>query len=136
MKYILQFDGGSRGNPGIAGSGFVLYDEEGNEIYSGRYGLAHATNNEAEYSGIVQGLKLALSLQVCNIIVEGDSQLIIRQIEGVYKVKNANLRTYYKEAIALRKKFDSFQVRHIPREQNSRADELANEAMDAMMKNS
>ena len=132
MKYVLQFDGGSRGNPGIAGAGFVLYDEEGNEIYCGRYALEHATNNEAEYSGVVKGLELALSLQICDIIVEGDSELVIRQIEGVYRVKNANLRTYYKKAIALRKKFDSFQVRHIPRDQNSRADELANEAMDSL----
>lgn len=129
--YKLCFDGGSRGNPGVAGAGMVLYDDDGTEIWSGyQYVGDMITNNEAEYSALITGLRVAQSMGVANILVQGDSQLILRQIDGVYKVKSEKLRNYYEEAMSLRREFASFQTNHIERALNARADELANEAMD------
>lgn len=130
--YILRFDGGSRGNPGIAGAGMVLYDsEDGSEVWSGHQYLGDRfTNNEAEYTGLITGLQCARSLGVENIVAQGDSKLILQQVEGKYKVKAANLQQYHAEATLLSKEFASFQTNHIERARNARADELANRAMD------
>jgi len=129
--YILRFDGGSRGNPGNAGSGMVLYDsEDGSELWCGHFFLGQATNNEAEYMGMITGLQCAKSLGVRHIVVQGDSQLVLRQVDGTYKVKSPTLKSYYDEAIGLKREFVSFQTCHIAREENKRADELANIAMD------
>ena len=130
--YILRFDGGSRGNPGVAGSGMVLYDsEDGSEIWSGcQYLGDYMTNNEAEYAGLITGLQCARSLGIKNIVAQGDSKLILHQVEGKWKVKAAHLMQYYDEALSLSKEFESFQTYHIERARNARADELANEAMD------
>eukprot|EP00980_Cylindrotheca_fusiformis_P015427 scaffold4343_cov144-Cylindrotheca_fusiformis.AAC.5 len=130
--YLLRFDGGSRGNPGIAGAGMVLYDDQGQEIWCGRKFLSEsATNNVAEYLGLLSGLKCALSLGIKRLVAEGDSQLIVRQLNGEYRVKNAGLKTFYKAAVGVAKDFDYFEIRHIPRAENSRADWLANHAMDS-----
>lgn len=130
--YVMRFDGGSRGNPGSAGAGMVIYDgEDGCEIWSGcQYIGARNTNNEAEYMGLITGLQCALSLGVKNVVVQGDSQLILRQIGGEYKVKSPSLKPYHEQAVTLANKFASFQTSHIERARNARADELANEAMD------
>ena len=130
--YVLRFDGGSRGNPGIAGAGMVLYDSEGgSEIWSAcQYIGDRNTNNEAEYMGLITGLQCARSLGINNIVVQGDSQLILRQVDGKYQVKSPLLKDYYNEAMSLSREFASFQTSHILRARNGRADELANEAMD------
>jgi len=130
--YVLRFDGGSRGNPGTAGAGMVLYDsEDGSELWSACQYLGDKnTNNEAEYMGLITGLECARSLGVENIVVQGDSQLILRQIEGRYQVKSPSLKPFYKKAMTLSREFASFQTSHIERARNARADELANEAMD------
>lgn len=130
--YVLRFDGGSRGNPGIAGAGMVLYNgEDGTEVWSGYHYLGDKyTNNEAEYRGLITGLQCARTLGVQNIVVQGDSQLILRQIVGEYKVKSVTLKAYYDEAVSLIPAFKSFQTSHIERARNARADELANLAMD------
>ena len=130
--YILRFDGGSRGNPGIAGSGMVLYDsDDGSEVWCGfQYLGDNFTNNEAEYVGLITGLQCARSLGVERIVAQGDSKLILQQVEGKWKVKAAHLRQYYDEAISMSKEFASFETCHIERARNARADELANEAMD------
>jgi len=132
QTYVLRFDGGSRGNPGIAGAGMVLYNgEDGTEVWSGYHYLGDKyTNNEAEYRGLITGLQCARTLGVQNIVVQGDSQLILRQIVGEYKVKSATLKAYYDEAVSLIPEFKSFQTSHIERARNARADELANLAMD------
>ena len=132
MTYILCFDGGSRGNPGKAGAGMVLYESEGgSEIWSGcQYIGEMITNNEAEYKALITGLRVARSMGIENILVQGDSQLILRQIDGVYRVKSEKLRSYYDEAMSLRREFASFRTNHIERTRNTRADELANEAMN------
>lgn len=130
--YILRFDGGSRGNPGIAGSGMVLYDsEDGSEVWNGCQYLGDSmTNNEAEYAGLITGLQCARSLGIEKIVAQGDSKLILQQVEGKWKVKAPHLRQYYDEAVSMSKEFASFQTCHIERARNARADELANEAMD------
>ena len=111
----------------------VLYDQQsGQEIWSGSQLIEQqATNNEAEYLGLLTGLQSALALGVKRIQVEGDSELVIKQVNGVYKVKAENLKGLYSEVINVMQKFDWYQISHIPRKENSRADELANEAMDS-----
>lgn len=131
--YVLRFDGGSRGNPGVAGSGMVLYDaDEGTEVWSGYHFMGDRyTNNEAEYQGILEGLRCAYAMGARSVVVQGDSMLVIKQLEGKWRVKAENLRPYYQKAMKLLQQFDSFHVNHIERAENSRADELANEAMDS-----
>ena len=129
--YVLQFDGGSRGNPGTAGAGMVLYDEVGHEVWHGHHYLGESsTNNEAEYTGLLAGLQCARAMDVDNIVVQGDSELIVKQLHGKYKCKSRKLMPYFASVKSLIKGFNSFEIRHIPRAQNFRADELANEAMD------
>lgn len=130
--YVLRFDGGSRGNPGIAGAGMVLYDSVSQaEVWCGMEFLGDGfTNNQAEFSGLVTGVKCARALGVKHIVVQGDSQLVLRQISGEYKVKSPSLKGYFAEAMKIIHEFDTFQTNHILRGRNSRADELANLAMD------
>ena len=130
--YVLRFDGGSRGNPGVAGAGMVLYDaDEGQEVWSGYSFMGDKyTNNEAEYTGILEGLRCAYAMGARSVVIQGDSLLVIKQLEGAWRVKAENLRPYHQKALNVLKQFDSFHLCHIEREQNSRADELANEAMD------
>ena len=130
--YILRFDGGSRGNPGVAGAGMALYDShDGSEIWSGCLYLGdHRTNNEAEYMGLITGLQCALSLGIAQVVVQGDSKLVLEQVSLRWKVKSPSLKHYFDEAIDLKKQFSAFETSHIERAKNARADELANEAMD------
>jgi ribonuclease HI len=131
-KYILRFDGGSRGNPGKAGAGMVIYDEIMQEVwYGSNYLGPERTNNEAEYTALTLGLQCAIKLGIKNIVIEGDSELIIRQLEGRYRVKNANLKRYHALCVAMLPKFETNELRHIRRENNARADQLANVAMDS-----
>lgn len=129
--YLLRFDGGSRGNPGVAGAGMVLYDDKGDEIWSGwKFHSEETTNNVAEYLGLLSGLKCAESFGVRQLIAEGDSELIVKQLNGDYKVKNEGLKKMYNACVEVAERFEYFEIRHIPRAENSRADWLANHAMD------
>lgn len=131
--YLLQFDGGARGNPkGVAGAGMVLYDNEtGREIWCGWKFLSTAvSNNQAEYSAILLGLQCAQSLGVQRIRCEGDSELIIKQLTGVYRVKNDALRELWQSTLRVMRKFEVCELKHIFREDNKRADFLCNTAMD------
>lgn len=130
--YVLRFDGGSKGNPGISGAGMVLYEKHdfSNEIWCGSLFLTkYGTNNEAEYKALINGLKCAKLFGVKHILAEGDSDLVVRQMLGSYKCKSPNLIPLLQEAMSVKRDFLSFHIKHIPRAQNSRADELANEAM-------
>ena len=135
--YLMQFDGGSRGNPGLAGTGIALFDVESRtEVWSGYEFLkGKTTNNVAEYMGLVRGLECALSMGVKLISVEGDSELIVKQINGIYKVKNDTLKGLYMQVKNLSLRFKTFSISHIPRDQNKRADVLANKAMDLCSSN-
>jgi ribonuclease HI len=127
---ILKFDGGSRGNPGIAGAGAVIYKND-IEVACVIIGLDEpSTNNQAEYTGLIEGLKLSLECGYKNIVAYGDSLLVVNHVTRVWKCKSPLLKPLLEEATNIIKQFDSFEIRHIYRKDNSRADELANEAMD------
>jgi ribonuclease HI len=131
--YLLQFDGGARGNPhGPSGCGMVIYDDKNNEIWSGgKYLGEHTTNNQAEYTGIVLGLQTANALGIRKLRCQGDSELIIKQLKGQYKVKNEGLKPFHHAAIEAIRRFDVFESDHIFRKDNAVADSLANQAMDS-----
>jgi ribonuclease HI len=131
MKATLHTDGGARGNPGPAGIGAVLYDETGTEIGSVSESLPPTTNNVAEYKALIAGLELALEKGVDGIDVKCDSQLVVSQVKGEWKIKSDQLRSLAVKAERLFYKFQPRTLMHVPREENRRADELANEAMDA-----
>lgn len=128
MERTLYFDGASKGNPGLAGAGVVIYEGDGDiEVYSESVfvGLKE-TNNVAEYTGLITGLKAALNMGATRLNVKGDSDLIIKQMNGAYKVKSPNLIELYEEATQLAKQFETITFVHVYRHLNKRADELAN----------
>ena len=131
IKAYLNTDGGSRGNPGIAGFGFDLVDESGSSIASGGWFLPKATNNVAEYSALVWGLENALAAGVQSIVVRADSELMVKQMLGQYKVKSEDLKPLFMQAKDLFARFDEASIAHVYRTENKRADALANETMDA-----
>jgi ribonuclease HI len=129
-KYKLFSDGACRGNPGIGGAGAVITDIGENVIWEGKEYLGHCTNNIAEYRALILGLKGALANRYKNLEVYMDSELLAKQINGSYRVKNENLQTLMKEVRNLLASFNSVEVRHVPRLHNSHADRLANLAID------
>lgn len=126
----IQFDGGSRGNPGPAGIGVVLRAQDGTPIVTlGRF-IGRATNNVAEYKALITGLEKAKELGATKIAVKGDSELIVKQMLGEYRVKNADMKVLYEIAQKLFREFEKATIGHNYREDNSLADKLANLAMD------
>jgi ribonuclease HI len=123
-------DGASRGNPGEAGSGAVIFDETGKTIGELTRYLGRATNNVAEYEGLLMGLEEALRLGGKRLRVESDSELLVRQLNGVYRVKDEKLSRLYQKAQALLRQLDSYRIIHVRREKNRVADRLANQAID------
>ncbi|MFH1057426.1 MAG: ribonuclease HI family protein [Pseudomonadota bacterium] len=128
--YRLHADGGSRGNPGPAGAGAALLDPSGRQVGAWSRYLGRVTNNVAEYQALLLGLGEAAKLGVRRLEVRLDSELLVRQIGGQYKVKSPALQPLFAEARRLLAGFERASVRHIPREQNHLADALANQAMD------
>ncbi|MCW2949471.1 MAG: hypothetical protein JWN41_484 [Thermoleophilia bacterium] len=128
----LHFDGGSRGNPGPAAYGWVLYDPDGNEAYVDGVRCGNTTNNVAEWTGLLRGLEHAADVGVRRLAVRGDSELVIKQVTGVYRVKNAALKTIADEVATVVRRFERVDFKHVYRTDNARADELANEAMDGL----
>jgi len=127
---ILNFDGGSRGNPGPAAYGIVIRAQDGTPLATiGRF-IGTATNNVAEYSALIAGLHEARRLGAHRLVVRGDSQLIIRQMTGEYRVKHPDLQPLHRAAMALAAEFKKISYEYHPREENSLADALANKAMD------
>jgi ribonuclease HI len=129
-SYKLFSDGACRGNPGVGGAGAVIMDTRGNVIWEGKEYLGHCTNNIAEYKALILGLKGALSHGYKTLDVYLDSELLAKQINGSYRVKNENLKVLMKEVRSLLASFDTAQVKHVPRLHNSHADRLANLAID------
>jgi len=127
--WALRTDGGARGNPGPAGAGFVLERDGEIVVHGGAY-LGATTNNVAEYEAMIWGLENAVSSGVDRITVYADSELMVRQMTGVYKVKNANLKPLFLRASELTRQLDNVEFQHVRREENTAADELANAAMD------
>ena len=129
-RWTVYSDGASRGNPGPASIGAVVYDESMREVEAISQALGRATNNEAEYQAALAGIEAALALGGGDVEMRMDSELIVRQLQGRYKMRNERLRPYFNRINELMSQFDSVKVRHVPREQNKRADQLANMALD------
>src|SRR5262245_6502636 len=134
MKYIVNTDGGARGNPGPAGIGFVIADDT-NIVKKGCAYIGETTNNQAEYEALIRALGeldglVKDSRDTIQIEVRMDSELVVKQLRREYKVKDKGLKEQFAKVSDLISKFPNISFKHIPREENSAADELANEAMD------
>lgn len=130
MRIQLYSDGGSRGNPGIAGAGFVLYKENKEELFAGKKHLGQVTNNVAEYTALILGMQKAEELGAKSLTCFLDSELVVKQLNGQYKVKHPDMKPLFARVKKLSENFDDIAFLHIPREKNKRADALANQAMD------
>jgi len=129
-RWIVYTDGASRGNPGPAAIGAVVYNEQGREAHTISRRIGRATNNEAEYQAAIAGLEAALALGAGDVTLLMDSELVARQLEFRYKVRNPRLRPLFERLLDLRRRFQSFSVQAVPRARNARADALANQALD------
>lgn len=130
---VAHSDGGARGNPGPAGYGVVIKDETGRKVAALSEYLGHQTNNFAEYQGLIAALEYAVQHGPKALKLISDSELLVKQIKGIYKVKNATLQDLHGRAKELIAKMDWFSIGHALREHNQEADRLANEAMDRGM---
>ena len=130
QNYRLYSDGACRGNPGEGGAGAVITDDAGNVVWEGREYLGRCTNNIAEYKALILGLRGALASGFKTLDVYMDSELLARQINGSYRVKNENLKVLMQDVRGLLASFDSVEVKHVLRCHNAQADRLANLAID------
>lgn len=128
-RLIIYIDGASRGNPGRAGAGIWITNGEGEKISEVSRYLGHKTNNEAEYWALLLGLREAKRLGGEALQIFTDSELVERQIKGVYRVKDLDLKALHRTVIENLKTFSSFEIESIPREENKEADRLANQAI-------
>ncbi len=126
--YELYIDGASRGNPGKASVGFVIFKNGQEVVRDGKY-IGIKTNNEAEYFALLLGLKKCLDLGINNIKIYSDSKLLVNQINGTYKIKDEKLKRLYKEIEKILKNIN-YKIEHIPREKNKIADNMANQILD------
>jgi len=130
VKARLFTDGGARGNPGPAAYGFVLEAEDGTVLAAEGAAIGVATNNVAEYSGLIAGLRRAIELAVPEVEVVSDSELMVKQLRGEYRVKNEALRKLFVDATQLARQLERVEYRHVKRAHNELADRLVNEALD------
>ena len=130
MKVIVHVDGGARGNPGPAAAACVVSDPDGKVLEERARLLGNVTNNVAEYRALLLGLECARGLGASEVEVIGDSELIAKQVQGVYKVKHAAMRPLHSEAMAALREFDRWSIRTVPRARNAHADALVNAALD------
>jgi ribonuclease HI len=130
LGLIVYVDGASRGNPGPSSVGAVALLPGGEELASVSKSIGRATNNVAEYMAVIEGLKLARRLRAREVEIRLDSELVARQLNGEYRIKNSNLRAISRSVAEEAVRFDACRYVHIPRSENARADELANEALD------
>lgn len=129
-KYLLYTDGAARGNPGPAGAGAYICTPQGEMVAEIAEYLGETTNNVAEYRGLIVGLKKLVELGAREVEIRADSELMVKQLKGEYRVKHPNLRPLYAEALTLLKKIPSYSVKHVYREMNKEADRLSNLAID------
>ncbi len=131
LEVLINIDGGARGNPGPAGAGVVIQSaDDGTVLFEGGFFIGKATNNVAEYHALLEALSAAGNLAADDVEVRSDSELLVRQMTGEYRVKNAGLKPLFEQACRMRKKFRNFTIRHIRREENAAADKLANQAIN------
>ena len=132
-RLIVFCDGAARGNPGPAGIGVMVVDEDGRTVAELAQGIGPATNNVAEYRAAIAGLRLAGERGARTVLLRSDSRLLIEQLSGRFRVKNPTLRRLHEEARALIKGFDEVTLEHVPRELNADADRLANAGVEAWL---
>jgi len=128
-KVVIHSDGVSRGNPGPAAIGAIIRDERGRLLASISQPIGRATNNQAEYRAIIAALEKALALGARQVELNSDSELMVRQIKGQYRVRKEALRPLYQRVKELQSLLEGFTIKHIPRQQNREADKLANAAL-------
>ena len=128
---VVHVDGGARGNPGPAAVGVVVSTPEGDVLDEVGEAIGVATNNVAEYRGLLRGLERARALGATEVDIVNDSELVARQLTGAYKVKHPAMKPLHAEAMAALRGFDRWGIRSVPRAENARADELVNQALDA-----
>ena len=134
MKVVINVDGGSRGNPGPAGIAAVATDASGETLAERSETIGNATNNVAEYRALLLGIELAKELEADEVEFVGDSLLIVEQVRGKWKVKQDHLRPLHTKVKDALRDLPSWSIRHVKRDENTRADELLNEALDAATK--
>ena len=132
MKVVVHVDGGARGNPGPAAAAAVVSTPDGDVLDEAHEYLGVATNNVAEYRGLLLGLARAKALGASEVDVVNDSELVAKQVNGQYKVKHPAMRPLYLDAMQALREFDSWSIRSVPRAQNAEADALVNQALDAV----
>jgi ribonuclease HI len=132
--WLLMVDGAARGNPGEAGCGAVIADENGVVVKELSRYLGRTTNNVAEYEGLLMGLEALLKLGQKHIVVQSDSQLLVRQLNGEYRVRDEKLKVLFAQATRLLRQFGSYRIVHVRREMNKLADRLANRGIDQAIK--
>lgn len=130
MEYSLYTDGGSRGNPGPAACAFFLMNGDQVVDFGGEF-LGEVTNNVAEYRGLIYGLRKAIKLDIKDLRVKMDSELVIKQIKGEYKISNSDMKKLSSEVKKLSEEFTSIQFEHVRREENKNADKLVNLILDS-----
>ncbi len=131
-KLTVNVDGGARGNPGPAGIAAVVTDDAGEILAERSEAIGEATNNVAEYRAMLLGIELAGELGADEVELIGDSELIVKQVQGKFKVKQEHLRPLRAQVVEALSGLDSWTIRNVPREENERADALVNEALDAL----
>lgn len=129
--HYLNTDGGSRGNPGPAAIAFVLKNDDGKVVESRGEPIGTATNNWAEYKALILGLKAALEMGVTELTIFMDSELVVKQIKGEYRVKDPNIALLYAQVIPLIQKFSQVKIQHVLRAKNKEADTIVNEVLDS-----
>lgn len=130
---IINTDGGARGNPGPAGIGLVIKNEAGELLYSHGAYIGDTTNNVAEYSALIKALEESVNLGATDVKIQMDSELIVKQMQGIYKIKQPGLQELAAKVLVLLKKFNSYSFVHVRREFNKEADALVNKALDEAM---
>lgn len=130
MKLVVNVDGGARGNPGPAAIGAVVQDSNGGVLEERGERIGTATNNVAEYRALLLGIERASELGASEVELVGDSELIVRQVKGEYKVKDATLRELHAEVVRALRPFEGWSIRHVRREHNAEADRLVNQVLD------
>jgi ribonuclease HI len=132
-RAIVNVDGGARGSPGPAAIGVVVRDDDGAVLEKLGEKIGEATNNVAEYRALLKGIELAAAHGASELELIGDSELVVRQVEGRYKVKNAGMKELHAEVKKRLAGFDSWSIRHVRRAENADADKLVNEALDGVL---
>ncbi|NOY53903.1 MAG: ribonuclease HI family protein [Deltaproteobacteria bacterium] len=128
-RILIHTDGAAKGNPGPAGIGCIACAEDGTVLFEHCRYIGETTNNVAEYKALIDGLTRALEEGASEVRVASDSELMVRQLHGIYRVKQPHLRKLFDEVTRLSRRFDHFEIAHIPREENREADALANRAI-------